>query len=173
MFFVIKFKTSKIKSMKLLDLKTCQNMLLHHTAKFLSKELAAIQLKLANEDISLESQEALSKKTLLIQSYLKRQLYRPVDQSLSVNLGNGITVLINGEEKEFFVDSFVVGNCRNIISLASPFGISVFGKNVGEKGTYITPGGESRDFILLKIIPYLKAKDLLKMKTRALSTIAA
>lgn len=151
--------------MKFLSLAICQNLLLINTAKFLSKELSEIQVKLASEDISSESHEALSKKTVLIQGYLKRQLYRPVGQSETVSLGSGIKVLINGEEKCFFVDSFFVGKCRNIISLASPFGVAVFGKNVGDKGTYITPQGNSYKFVILEIIPYAKAKDLLKIRT--------
>ena len=160
--------------MKLLDLKTSQSMLLYNTAKFLSKELSEIQIKLTSDDISSESHDALSKKTILIQSYLKRQLYRPLEQSETVSLGNGIKVLINGQEKSFFVDSFFVGKCRNIISLASPFGVAVFGKRAGDKGTYITPGGNPYKFMILEIIPYIKAKDLLKIKTsEKLSTIAA
>jgi transcription elongation GreA/GreB family factor len=151
--------------MKSLSLVICQKLLLHSTAKFLTQELGAIQEKLKDEDISYESKEVLRKKTIIIQSYLNRQLYTPPPQSEMMSLGNGIRVLINREEKTFFVDSFCYGKCKNIVSLVSPFGVAVFGKKIGEVGKYTTTNGKIIQFKILGIIPYLEAKRLLKIKT--------
>ena len=110
---------------KNMSLRDCQRVLLFNTAKFLTKELMAVQAgirqltewrekdSLKNEKIDAIADrptiERLEREERILSGLLNRQVYEPRDQNEYVGIGNWTTLRINWDMKGLFVDSTVAG----------------------------------------------------------------
>ncbi len=151
-----------------LGIKDLSKFLTQNTATFLSKEMAKKQQRLA--DLTQTTEDSFSNRHEIQQLreaiqvltlQLDRQVYVPREQKDYISLGSGVTVLIGTVRKNLFVDSIHVGKCRNIVSLGSPLGSAIFGKKVGDSGSYRTESGFF-NYEVLEILPYSEAKKILK-----------
>ncbi len=69
------------------------------------------------------------------------QIIKTVRNSSRVQLGNKVTVEVNGKQKEYLILGSVEANPENnIISYNSPIGVALFGRQVGEIVEYLAAG---------------------------------
>lgn len=169
-----------------LTFKQLLRMLTPCTAKMASKRLATVQeelLELMNHNNtdssknrredeishsksfdSLKNEEI--KLTKILNSYTCLQDKDIEEQAEHISLGNGVTIKLlwpdkKAELKKFFYDSICIGPSKHIVSMGSPLGETLFGKKVGNKGSYKTPS-EEIPYEVIEITPYTEAKKLLK-----------
>lgn len=170
---------------KNLGLADFRNFLTQNTAYFLSKELAGYQEMLRELTGSQETGKNLRgeisanapsirlarNRIFSITNLLNRQIYMPKDQTEKISLGSGVILTLNGERKEYFIDSTRVGPCKKIVSLNSPFGEILFGKTAGESGTFVARN-KILEFEILQLLPYSEAKKILKTTHRVIEPTA-
>lgn len=172
----------------ILGLGVAKTLLTPNTAKYLTKNLiedqdrkAEIMGGLNPEGGSIKNRQheasandyavqQLDKRIISTTKLLNRQLYIPKEQSQYVSIGSGVKLLLNGKQRELFVDSTCVGKCKEMISLHSPLGEAIYGGQLGDEGVYEVEGAKF-SYRILEILPYTKAKEILK-KTKVVKKTA-
>ncbi len=149
------------------------------TAKFWNNRLKEIEKELPSilkdpdtgskeDSIELEKihhstkENLVLEKTQIKQNLLRLRVYEPGDKTDSISIGNSVVLSINsGKKIERFIESICVGPCVKVISLSSPIGEAIFGKKVGDKGTYIA-NSLIYSYEIFEVKPFSEAKKIFK-----------